>query len=384
MRIKFFDKLFLGISLWLLFFFIPLASNAQNSTINNSSASFEKTPYSPDSAAPAINATAQSSRDDSQAYAGEFFGVKVPIENYYFVKSVIARFGNRWGNAPQTAKELEDAIWEQLLLSFVAFNQNVTVSDEELAAEITKTLEAERVTFDWKKDKEAYQKWARERLKEDALLFENQLKHLIQLEKLRNQVKEAVTPQILNEEAYQEFLNENSSLSLELVRFESEAEADEFYKKVAGSAATWEREKKKRPKDFVRPGFVTVVFLADIWKIPQDALNKMMARDIGDVYPPRPIYKGYAVFKILEKRPADKSQYKEAKDPAYENVRRKKQYEGMLAWIEQLKKAANIKVYPLRESLSPEKTNSSSGVNIKEDKSNINKIVPKSETRNPK
>jgi hypothetical protein len=27
----------------------------------------------------------------------------------------------------------------------------------------------------------------------------------------------------------------------------------------------------------------------------------MMNRDIGEVYPPRPIYKGYGVFKILEK-----------------------------------------------------------------------------------
>ena len=172
-------------------------------------------------------------KTDTRGFAGEFFGVQVPMENYYFVKAAISIFGNKWGERPQTPAQLEEATWDQLLLSFVAFNQNIQVSQEEIDAELGKVLAAEKVSFDWKKDPPAFENWVKSKTGESALLFENQIKHLLQLEKLHNLVMENIKPEIQNQEAYQEFLNAHSSLNLELVQLENQGQAEEFYRKVS-------------------------------------------------------------------------------------------------------------------------------------------------------
>ena len=295
--------------------------------------------------AEANTAKKQAESLDAKGCAGEFFGVKVPMENYYFVKSVIALFGNKWGEQPKTTQQLQNAIWDQLLLSFIAFSQNITVTQEEFDAEISKSLAAENVKFDWKKDKQAYEKWVKNKTNEPTVLFENQIKHLIQLDKLRNYVMDNIKSEVEDKEAYQKFLNEHNSLSLELVEFSQLRDAEDFFKQASGRSSFWDKQKKRRPKDFKRPGFVSLEFLTDIWRIPSDALYKMMQREPGEIYPPRPIYKGYGVFKILEKKQADESQYKEAKDPYYEEVRRRKKYDGLNLWFKNLKEQAKIKIY---------------------------------------
>lgn len=277
--------------------------------------------------------------------AGEIFGIPVPPDNYYFVKSVVSIFGNKWGNPPKAPQEVEDVVWEQLLLSFVAFKENITVSQEEIEQEIGKSISAAGVAFDWKKDKESYAKWLKEKIGITPELFENQFRHLIQLEKLRKQVLENIKPQVSDEEAHAKFLNERNSLSVELVEFEEEKSADEFYKKISQRPGAWERERKKRPQAFKRPGFVSIEFLVDLWKIPQDAANKMMLKNKDEFYPPRPIYKGYAVFKVLDKRQADETQFDSAKEGYIEKVAAAKKYQGFNEWIKRLKEDAKIKTY---------------------------------------
>ena len=115
-------------------------------------------------------------------FAGEFFGIRVTLQNYYFVKGVISVFGNKWGPQPQSQEELEKAIWDQLLMSFEAFRRGVEINQEEVDEEINKILAAERVEFDWKKDKTSYEKWVKDKTNGSAEVFEGQLKHLIQLQ----------------------------------------------------------------------------------------------------------------------------------------------------------------------------------------------------------
>ena len=243
------------------------------------------------------------------------------------------------------AQDIEEATWEQLLLSLVAFSKNVTVTDQEIQDEIGKILQAENVGFDWKTDKAAYEGWLKEKIKEPAVVFENQVKHLLQLEKLRNIVRDGMNPEIPEIEARQEFMMNKGMLNLELVKFAEEKEADEFYKKVKGRFRVWENEKKKTPKIFKRPGFVTLVYLNKLWSIPQDALEKMLEKDKDEIYPPRPVYKGWGVFKILEKKAADEALFVQEKEGYYERVRNRKKSEGLDEWIKQLKAQANIKVY---------------------------------------
>ena len=215
----------------------------------------------------------------------------------------------------------------------------------EVDAEISKTLSAEKVTFDWKKDKSAYEKWVKGRTNIPAQAFGEEIRHFLQIDKLRARVMESVKLQATEGEARQKFLNENNSLSVELVQCATQIEADEFYKKVKGRVSLWEKEKQKRPQDFKRPGFVSLEFLIDLWKIPEDACYAMMQAKAGDMYPPRPIYKGYAVFRVLEKKPADQSGFAAARESYLEKVRNIKKIQGFSSWFDNLKKQAHLKVY---------------------------------------
>jgi hypothetical protein len=278
-------------------------------------------------------------------YMGEFLGVKVPQENYYFVKSVLLVFGSNGVRMPEGSKETEDRTWDELLLSYEAFLLNVNVTQVEIDQELGKILQQEKVSFDWKKDPAALEKWVKEKVGEPVTLFKNQIRHMVQVEKLRQQVMKGIEPKVTDEEAHQKFLNEYNSLSVELAEFATEKEAQDFYKQAKAKRGFWDAEKKKRPKDFRRPGFVSTEFLMDIWRFPKDAVYKMMAMNKGDIHPPAPIYKGYGVFQVLEKRPANEADYAKVKNSYFEKVKRRKKYDGLNEWFQNLKKQADIKTY---------------------------------------
>jgi hypothetical protein len=85
----------------------------------------------------------------------------------------------------------------------------------------------------------------------------------------------------------------------------------------------------------------------DIWRFPLDAAYKMVKMKKGEFYPPAPIYKGYAVFKVLGNSRADEKNFTAQEKQAYrEKVRLVKQYEGFNQWLKDLKQQAKIKVYP--------------------------------------
>lgn len=288
-------------------------------------------------------------QEEEQKFVGEFFDTKVPIQNYYFIKGVLAVFGYRGAPQSKTPEEAEKYIWEQLLLSYEAFRRGIMIEQKEVDEEVNKMLEAERVTFDWRQDKESYEKWVKEKANEPVVLFENQLLHLLQIEKLRRTIMESIEPKVLEKEAYQEFLNEHNSLGVELVEFDARKEADKFYHEVKKNPQKWDEEKAGRPGDFKRLGSVSLEFLTDIWKFPRDAVYKMIMMKPGSFYSPLPIYKGYGVCKVLDKGLADKRQYKKLKKSYYEQIKEKKRYEGSGKWFEDFKKQAKIKIYEVNK-----------------------------------
>jgi len=282
-------------------------------------------------------------------YAGEFFGIKVPKTNYLFVKSTLQVFGYRGRPPAKNEEELEDQIWEQLLLSFIAFQREINVSQQDLENEIERLLKVQKVDFDFRKDKDKYEQWVKEKTNEPVVLFENQLRHLLQLEKLKEKMMEEIPVEVTEEEAHQEFLNEYNTLSVELVEFSNIKEAEDFYNKVKRRPKIWDKEKEKRPKDFKRPGFVSLEFLIDIWKFPKDACYEMLKLKKDQFYKPSPIYKGYAVFKVLEKRLANEQDFAKLKNGYYEQIRQRKKIESYDRWIKNLKEVAGIKIYKKQE-----------------------------------
>ena len=279
---------------------------------------------------------------------GEFSGwqAQVSKSNYYFVKSAIIVFGTKWGATPQTEQELEDRVWEQLVLSYEAFRRDIKIEDKELDEEIDKLIKAEKVSFDWKKDKEAYSAWVKEKTKENVELFQNQLRHLIQLEKLRKVLLDNFKVNVTEEEAKSEFINEYNTIELELKQFDQLKDAEVFYKKMQ-DAILWETEVKKDPKFAQHPGFVSFEFLINMWKIPKDDLYKMLTMDVDSIYPPIPVYKGYGVMRILKKRPADPAEFPKVRESYLKQVEMIKKYEQLNSWLKKIKDEAVIKLYPV-------------------------------------
>jgi predicted Zn-dependent peptidase len=58
-------------------------------------------------------------------------------------------------------------------MSFEAFRRNITVTQEEVDAEVDKELKEIKASFDRKQDKKAYAAWIQETFNEAPELFEN-------------------------------------------------------------------------------------------------------------------------------------------------------------------------------------------------------------------
>ena len=290
----------------------------------------------------------QKAKSAKEEPVGEFsgWGMEVTLNNYYLVKSTIMIFGTKWGAQPQTEQELEDRTWEQLVLSYEAFRRGIKVTDKELDEEIAGMASGENVKFDRQKDRDGYVTWVKEKTKESVELFENQLRHLIQLENLRKQVLDSFKPEVTEEEAHQKFLNAYNTLELELVQFDELEKAQEFYKKMQ-KPELWDERLKQDPKFAQHTGFVSFEWLIDMWKLPKDDLYKMLKLEVNSIYPPIPVYKGYGVIRLLKKRVADEADFTKQREYYFKQVETVKKYEELKDWLKRLKQEADIKVYPI-------------------------------------
>jgi hypothetical protein len=283
---------------------------------------------------------------DENKIAGELFGVPVSIGNYYFAKRVVLSLDAKWRSVPKTDEELEDLVWQELLFSYEAFRRGIEVSDEEVEEQIDKILKAEKVEFNWREDKQAYEDWVKERLKASVELFENQIAHLVKLEKLRQQVLDSIEPEVTEEEAYQKFLDEYNSLGVEIIQFEDSEleEAEKLFEQIKSDSELWEKKKEEK-KDSYRnlKGPYALDFLINLWGFKREDVYAMIDMKKDEFYKPSPIYKGYAVFKIGAIRKADPEEFDKHRDYYFDKIRNIKKYQGFKDWAKELKKQANIK-----------------------------------------
>jgi len=280
--------------------------------------------------------------------AGEFFGIPVSLGNYYFAKRVVITFGAGWRGSPRDAEELEDLVWQELLFSYEAYRRGIEVTDEEKEAEIDKIMQAEKVGFTWKEDKREYEKWVEDKIKGPIELFENQIEHLLRIEKLRQQVLGSIEPEVTKKEAYQKFLDEYNSLGVELIQFEDSQlkEAEKLYRQARSRPEVWEEKKQGNPEAFKNlTGPYALDFLINLWGFQREDAYKMLKMKAGKFYKPSPIYKGYAVFKVVATKKADEKDFKGREEQYLEKIKNMKKYQGFKDWAEGLKEQANIKIF---------------------------------------
>ncbi len=289
------------------------------------------------------NVGGQATDQATNQIAGEIFGVPVSMQNYYFAKRVAYQFPSPWGAADRPISEREDYIWRQLILHFEASRRNIQAEPDELKKLIDNVVRSNKVTFDPHTDKEAYAQWLKDNLNAEIDLFENQLRYVIQIKKLQDQIRKEQAVSVSEEEMKAEFLGEQHHVSGEMVVFDTKDEAESFYKKYR-KERKWKKMAKKGEYQ-VRPvSMMTLEAYIDLWSIPKDQMYEFHARDIGEVGTPMPFGKQWCVYRLLDKRVGDLKDFPDKRDSYYKQVESKKQYEALADWIEDLKKQANLKI----------------------------------------
>lgn len=155
--------------------------------------------------APTIQDTLSAGAPSLEPIAGYIFGVAVPAGHYAFAKRVSSLFPRPW-EENLTGAERERAIWEALILHYESFRRNVTVSDEELTTRIDSVLQSQQQPFTKTGDPAAYERWVKETFGEGIEQFENQMRYLCQIDKLKDDVRESLAVTVTEEEMQDEAL----------------------------------------------------------------------------------------------------------------------------------------------------------------------------------
>lgn len=266
------------------------------------------------------------------------------MENYLFAKRVAVMFPEPWGAADLPPERQKEIVWESLILHYEGFRRGIAVSQEEMEATINEFLKGARQTFTRQGDPEAYRLWVGEQAREDVELFENQVRYLSQIRKLKDQVFQESRVSATEEELKEEFLNEKNHVGGEMVLFESKAEADDFYNRFR-DPRKW-NGMKASGKQTVRPvSIMTLEAYIELWGVPKEQMVAFHAMAIGSVGPPMPFGKQWCVYRLLEKRTGNLADFPKEKESYQKQVEMKKKYVALKQWISDLKTAANLKVF---------------------------------------
>jgi hypothetical protein len=289
---------------------------------------------------------ASSAPAPQQQIAGYIFGRPVPLENYHFAKRVAYLFP-QYGEERLPEGEREQAIWKALIFHYESFRRNVTVSEAELEDYVNNTvLRSQNQPYTRSGDPAAYARWVEEATGEDVELFENQMRYLRQIEKLKQEVQASIAVAVTEEEMRQEFLNEKRHVGGEMAVFDSRDEAQTFYERAKDPSA-WEAVKAGGEPP-VRPvGLMTLEAYIDLWSIPKEQIEAFHAMPLGSVGPPMPFgTTQWCVYRLLEKREGNLEEFPKERDSYERQLKAKKQYEGLKRWMEELQASASLKVLP--------------------------------------
>lgn len=281
----------------------------------------------------------------TERLAGYLFGVPVPAGNYYFAKRVSYMFPHPW-EENASAEERERFIWQALILHYESFRRGMSVTEEELDKRVNSVLKDDKQSFTRTGDPQAYANWAKERLHEEVELFENQMRYLLQIDKLKDEQRKSFAVTVTEQEMQDEFLNEHHHVGGEMVTFNSQDEAQAFYERVK-DPAQWEAMKAKgEPK--VRPvSLMTLEAYIDLWGVPKEQMYAFHAMEIGSVGSPMPFGKQWAVYRLLEKRTGDLKDFPAQRDSYHEQLKARKQYEALKRWVDELVASANLRLVSL-------------------------------------
>jgi len=275
--------------------------------------------------------------------AGEIFGVPIPMNNYYFAKRVHLTFKDDEA-LKFTPEQMEDYVFANLIYSFEANKRGIKVTDEEMDQWIDSVLQAVNVKIEHKKDPEAYKKWVTESLKSEVIFFENQMRYLAEIEKLKREMVKEMKVEVSEEEMLEDFMNIQNHVGGEYTLFDTKEEADAFYDKYKNQL-DWDAMKKEKP-DLVKPfSLITIQAIIDLWGVPKEEINAFHQLALGSVGKPLPFGKKWGVFRLMEERTGKPEDYVAKKEDNRKRVEIRKQYKARDQWLKDIIKEANLKIF---------------------------------------
>lgn len=278
----------------------------------------------------------------SMELAGTVFNAPVPVGNYYFAKRVHSTFQTP-EERKMTPEQLEKNIWHNLVLSYEAAQRKIEVTDSEFSEWVDSVLTALDLKFSRTKDPEKYKAWIEDTLKGTVELFENQMRYLANIEKLKREMINEMQVVASEDEMKADYMNTENHVGGEYTLFETKKEADDFYEAYRDQAK-WEDYKSKNT-DKVKPFMlITLQAIIDLWGVPHDQIYEFHAMELGTVGKPLPFGTQWGVFRLKEKRTGDMAGFEAQKDKLKQRVEARKKYQARDEWIEELDKRANVQV----------------------------------------
>jgi len=298
-------------------------------------------PKPQESQAPAPTAAVRT--PETAEFAGQIFDVPVPAGNYYFAKRVHGMFQTPEEKA-MTPERMEEHIWHNLVLSYEASRRQIDVTDEEFSQWVESVLAVLELGFSRAENPDKYKEWVEGTLKQTVELFENQMRYLATIEKLKREVVNEMQVTVVEEELRQDYLNTENHVAGEYLLFDTQQEADAFYAEHR-DVAKWESYKSAHA-DKIKPFMmITVQAIVDLWGVPQDQIDAFHAMDLGEVGSPLPFGRQWGVFRLLDKRTGDFSDYESKQDNLKMRVEARKKYRAAQDWVKNIDREAKIQVW---------------------------------------
>src|SRR3989338_3022379 len=218
------------------------------------------------------------------------------------------------GKESLSDEERRKETWKNIVLLREAENRRIEAGPGEVRAELERLLAEKKVSY----GSLAYHEWVEQSFQEDSSVFERRVRDLLNIKKVVQELLETPSAVISDAELRQKFLNQYNSMATEFVHFPTLGEAQAFYRKTGPRA--WDEGKAKDPKFATPTGHISLEAVIDLWQVPLKDAYRIHSMKPGSIAAPVGMRQGYGVFRLIEKKNADLSQYTENKKKEYRDL----------------------------------------------------------------
>ena len=270
---------------------------------------------------------------------GEAFGQPILKDEFDFTLKTVSIF-NVNTKEPQSEEERLAEAWKHTVFLREARKRGQSVPRQDVEKELARLLSEKGVVF----GSLAYHDFVKQNFAEDAATFERRIEELLTVKRMLDGIMNPPKPVITKADAKQKFLNQYNSMATEFVRFETLEEANAFHKKI--TQKKWDAEKAKDKKWATPTGHISLEALIDLWQVPTEDAYRVHKLSPGKIAAPAKMYKGYGVFRMIEKKTADLKEYSQKKEEEYLKILEQVYYYNQTQKVVQdIVKEAAIKDY---------------------------------------